>query len=121
MAWPCSSRCSPECPPDPETEMTRQLRRTVRALGVAIALFAAAGRLAAQQEPRSIDPGMTRAQVVERLGRPKGERSAGEFTYLFYANGCLKKCGIDDVVTLQNDAVVDAIFRGAGPVSLGAA
>ena len=86
----------------------------LRMLALAAATAVGASALRAQQEERTIDPGMTRAQVVERLGKPKGVRSAGEYTYLFYNNGCLKRCGIDDVVTLQGDAVVDAIFRGAG-------
>ena len=60
---------------------------------------------------RSIDPGMTQAQVVERLGEPAAVRATGNFTYLFYKNGCAKQCGMDDIVLLENDAVVDAVFR----------
>ena len=61
-----------------------------------------------------IDPGMTREQVVERLGRPNGERETGAFTYLFFRNGCERTCGMSDLVILENGGVVDAIFRRAG-------
>jgi len=69
--------------------------------------------LAAQVAPVQIDPGMTRAQVIERLGRPATERSSGGFTYLFFINGCERTCGMNDLVTLQGDSVVDAIFRAS--------
>ena len=58
-----------------------------------------------------IDPGMTKSQVVERLGKPWAERTSGVFTYLFYSNGRERAVGMSDLVILQNDAVVDAIFR----------
>ena len=58
-----------------------------------------------------IDPGMSRAQVVELLGRPATERSSNGFTYLFYINGCERTCGMNDLVTLRGDSVIDAIFR----------
>jgi hypothetical protein len=63
------------------------------------------------QPPVQIDPGMTRAQVVERLGNPATERSSNGFTYLFFINGCERTCGMNDLVTLRGDSVVDAIFR----------
>jgi hypothetical protein len=59
----------------------------------------------------TIDPGMTKAQVVEQLGAPASERVAGKYTYLFYKNGCEKECGMSDLVVLKEDAVVDAVFR----------
>jgi outer membrane protein assembly factor BamE (lipoprotein component of BamABCDE complex) len=62
---------------------------------------------------QSIDPGMTKAQVIERLGYPAAERSSGAFTYLFYQNGRERTVGMSDLVTLQNNAVVDAIFRSS--------
>ena len=67
--------------------------------------------LAAQDTPVQIDPGMTRAQVIERLGRPATERSSGGFTYMFFINGCERTCGMNDLVTLRDDSVIDAIFR----------
>jgi hypothetical protein len=60
----------------------------------------------------TIDPGMTREQVVARLGSPAAVRTAGSFTYLFFANGCPRTCGMDDLVTLEEGRVTDAIFRG---------
>src|SRR5688500_16652770 len=65
----------------------------------------------AQAPAVQIDPGMTRAQVVERLGRPATERSSNGFTYLFFINGCERTCGMNDLVTLRGDSVTDAIFR----------
>jgi len=73
-----------------------------------IALLCGATPLAAQAV---IDPGMTRALVVARLGKPALERTAGDATYLFYANGCLRTCGMNDVVVLDKGVVVDAVFR----------
>jgi hypothetical protein len=65
----------------------------------------------AAQAPKSIDPGMSEAKVVEHLGAPDASRIAGDFKYLFYHNNCIKQCGMDDVVILQKDSVVDAMFR----------
>jgi hypothetical protein len=84
------------------------------AAGVAISLTVAPLRtpLGAQAvREGTIDPGMTRAQVEERLGPPKVVRESGGATYLFYANGCVRSCGMDDLVVLEQDAVTDAIFR----------
>jgi hypothetical protein len=76
-------------------------------------LAAAASTSAAQDTTRTIDPGMSKAQVVEHLGAPVSERSDGAYTFLYYRNGCEKRCGMHDVVVLENDGVVDAIFRSA--------
>lgn len=74
---------------------------------LSLALPGAAGA----QAPATVDPGMSRAQVLERLGQPSGERATGAFTYLFFRNGCERTCGMSDLVTLRGDSVVDAIFR----------
>jgi hypothetical protein len=63
------------------------------------------------QSARTISPGMSRAKVVAALGAPSTERTVAEFRYLFYRNSCGKACGMNDLVILRNDAVVDAIFR----------
>jgi hypothetical protein len=76
-----------------------------------ILVLAAAAGAQAQGAAGSIDPGMSKEQVVERLGAPLVQRSSGSFTYLFYANGCERECGMNDLVILENDAVVDALFR----------
>jgi hypothetical protein len=59
----------------------------------------------------TIDPGMTRAQVIERLGKPATVRDYQGSTYLMYSNNCGKKCGMQDIVILDHDVVVDAVFR----------
>ena len=50
-------------------------------------------------------------KVVAALGAPTTERSVAEFRYLFYRNDCGARCGMNDLVILRNDAVVDAILR----------
>lgn len=85
-----------------------KLALTFAALGAGLlALPLAAGA-------QVIDPGMTREQVLERLGQPNGERTTGAYTYIFFRNGCERTCGMSDLVILENGAVVDAIFRRAG-------
>ena len=74
----------------------------VLALGVGIA---------PAQATDTIDPGMSRDQVVARLGQPLSSRSYDGYTYLFYRNGCEKKCGMNDIVVLDGGKVVDAVFR----------
>jgi len=63
------------------------------------------------QGPPTIDPGMTRAQVVAKLGEPMSTRTYEGHTYLLYKNGCERSCGMSDLVVLDSDKVVDAIFR----------
>jgi hypothetical protein len=63
------------------------------------------------QAVKTIDSGMTRAQVVAALGEPLSARSYQSFTYLLYKNGCEKTCGMNDLVTLDSGNVVDAVFR----------
>ena len=65
----------------------------------------------AQTGAGTIDPGMTRAQVIERLGKPATVRTYQGSTYLMYSNKCGKKCGMQDLVILEHDSVVDAVFR----------
>jgi hypothetical protein len=77
-----------------------------------VASLAIAAPLAAQ-DAAVIDPGMTRAEVVERLGKPLNERKSGGHTYLYYRNGCEKTCGMNDVVMLDDGKVSDAIFRSS--------
>ncbi|HEY7408563.1 MAG TPA: hypothetical protein VH638_09870 [Gemmatimonadaceae bacterium] len=92
-------------------------RVIVLSTALLIALAAAGVQGAAAQ---SIDPGMTKSQVIERLGAPAAERSSGPYTYLFYQNGRERTAGMSDLVILQNDAVVDAIFRSAARQYTGA-
>ena len=62
----------------------------------------------------TVSPGMSRTQVVAALGAPTTERTVAEFRYLFYRNDCGARCGMNDLVILRNDGVVDAIFRSPG-------
>ena len=75
------------------------------------ALVFAAGSAHAQTAAGTIDPGMTKAQVIEQLGKPATTRTFQGTTYLLYSNSCGKSCGMQDLVVLDNDAVVDAVFR----------
>lgn len=63
-------------------------------------------------QPPAIDPGMTRAQVVERFGAPFLTKAGRDsVTYLFYSNGREARVGMHDLVVLRGDVVVDAILR----------
>jgi hypothetical protein len=73
--------------------------------------FAVATPLRAQDTEQTIDPGMTRDQVVEHLGKPLNERKTGNGWFMFYGNGCERTCGMNDLVILEDGKVVDAIFR----------
>jgi SmpA/OmlA family protein len=64
------------------------------------------------QDVKTIRPGMSEADVRAAWGEPVTSRTAGEYAYLFYENGCLRACGTYDVVILQGGQVVDAIARG---------
>jgi len=81
--------------------------------GLVFVLLSAVAAPSVAQAPKSIDPGMSETKVVERLGTPDVSRSAGDYKYLFYHNDCIRKCGVDDVVILRSDSVVDAMFRSA--------
>jgi hypothetical protein len=91
-----------------------------KAITMVMALVACLGAAAADaQAPatptgQSIDPGMTRAEVEATLGTPVAARSVGSRSYLFFKNGRERSAGFYDLVLLENDAVVDAIFRAPG-------
>jgi hypothetical protein len=78
---------------------------------IALLVVAVAGSAGAQTG--SIDSGMTKEQVVARLGKPISEHSSGGSTYLYYSNGDEKKYGMHDMVALENGKVVDAVFRSS--------
>ncbi len=79
-----------------------------KVLFVTLFVVAAAGSASAQA---SIDPGMSKDQVIAKLGKPTSEHSSGTTTYLYYKNGQESKVGMSDMVALDNGKVVDAIFR----------
>jgi hypothetical protein len=62
----------------------------------------------------TVNPGMSEREVYEIWAAPAAVRRVGEYTYLFFRNGCEYTCGTMDVVTLQNGHVVDAIVRWDG-------
>jgi len=69
---------------------------------------------AAGDRGRTIAPGMAEREIYQLWGAPAAVRRAGEYTYLFFNNGCEYTCGTMDVVTLKDGAVVDAIVRWDG-------
>jgi hypothetical protein len=91
--------------------MSRRFMRSLAAALVAIVAIPAASLHA--QQPATIDPGMTRAQVVVKLGEPLSARMFDGYTYMLYRNGCEKECGMNDLVVLDSGKVVDAVFRSS--------
>src|SRR5260221_10388384 len=77
----------------------------------AVALMLVTSPVLAQQPVHVVSPGMSKAQVLAALGEPITLREAAGFTYIFYHNGCERRCGTNDIVVLRADSVVDAIFR----------
>jgi hypothetical protein len=80
----------------------------MRRLALFATLMMAAGSARAQS---TIDPGMSKAEVIAKLGKPSSEHSDGSSTYLYFRNGEERKYGMSDLVALENGKVVDAIFR----------
>jgi len=76
-----------------------------------LALLCAPAACLSQQKDKTVSPGMSEAQVVDALGQPAIKRNVGQRTYMFYANSCGRSCGMNDLVILSRDSVVDAIFR----------
>jgi hypothetical protein len=66
------------------------------------------------QDTGTVFPGMAERDVYSLWGAPVAVRHLGEFTYLYFPNGCEYSCGHLDVVTLQNGQVIDAIVRWPG-------
>lgn len=62
----------------------------------------------------TVNPGMSEREVYELWAAPAAVRRVGEYTYLFFRNGCEYTCGTMDVVTLKDGRVVDAIVRWEG-------
>src|SRR5260370_324870 len=62
----------------------------------------------------TIAPAMNEREIYGLWGAPAAVRRAGEYTYLFFKNGCEYTCGTMDVVTLKDGKVVDAILRWDG-------
>jgi hypothetical protein len=79
---------------------------------IAVAALAVSATVLPAQAAK-IDPGMTKDQVVAKLGEPLSVRSRNSFTYLLFRNGCEKKCGMNDLVVLDSGKVIDAVFRAS--------
>jgi hypothetical protein len=62
----------------------------------------------------TIAPGMSEREIYSLWGAPIGERHQGEWTFLYYRNGCEYTCGTEDVVFLKKGQVVDAVLRWPG-------
>jgi len=66
-----------------------------------------------------VRPGMTEAEVRARWGDPLAERTANDWTYMFYRNRREHRVGFEDVVMLQHGQVMDAIVRSPDHVYAG--
>jgi hypothetical protein len=100
------------------------MRRSLFALPAALAVLLLATPAAAQRAG-TIRPGMSEAEVRSVFGTPARVRQADGWTYLYYGNRCLPRCGSDDVVFLQDGEVVAAVLRApqrhfAGPAAAAA-
>jgi hypothetical protein len=62
----------------------------------------------------TVNPGMSEREIYELWAAPAAVRRVGQYTYLFFRNGCEYTCGTMDVVTLKGGRVVDAIVRWDG-------
>lgn len=78
---------------------------------IALALLCSPVACLSQPEGGTVTPGMSQAQVVAAIGKPATLRTVGNRTYMFYSNSCGSSCGMNDLVILSADSVVDAIFR----------
>lgn len=65
-------------------------------------------------ETGTIRPGMTAGEVIGVWGAPVADRTVGNWTFLYFRNGCEWACGTFDIVMLEGGQVVDAIVRGVG-------
>ena len=66
-----------------------------------------------------VRPGMTEAEVRSRWGAPLAERTANDWTYMYYRNKRERRVGFEDVVMLQHGQVMDAIVRSPDHVYAG--
>lgn len=66
------------------------------------------------EDTGTIAPGMGERDVYSMWGSPVAVRREGEYTYLYFQNGCEWTCGMQDLVILQSGKVVDAVLRWPG-------
>jgi hypothetical protein len=82
-------------------------------LGLLAVLTVLAGCTTGEQA-RTLEPGMTRAQVVSIMGKPDGFQSNGEVEVLEYTNRIISGWGwdrTDYIVTLRN-GVLESLATG---------
>ncbi len=89
------------------------MRTSLAGITFAVAAFTGVVPVVAAQTVRTVEPGMTREQVIATLGEPLSTRRFQGHTYLLFQNGCEKKCGMNDLVVLDSGKVVDAVFRSS--------
>ena len=66
------------------------------------------------EDTGTIAPGMGERDIYSIWGQPVAVRREGEYTYLYFQNGCEWTCGMQDLVILQSGKVVDAVLRWPG-------
>lgn len=87
---------------------------TLKALALLILCMPLLAGAVTAQEPPTIKPGMTEADVRAAWGEPLAVRKIDDRTYLYYRNDCLRTCGMHDIVFLEGGQVVNAIVRDKG-------
>lgn len=105
--------------PEPRTTPPQQARPTQRPAEPPArqAVAQPAARTDQPWTPRftgTVNPGMTADEVITQWGPPVARRTTGQWTYLYFRNGCEVSCGMLDVVFLQDGQVVDAVVRAPG-------
>jgi hypothetical protein len=84
--------------------------RMLLPLLIACAVIPVVAPLEAQQA-RAISPGMTDEDVRAVFGAPAVVRHGDGWTYFFYTNRCLPRCGTDDTVFFEDGRVVAAVLH----------
>ncbi|KAA3636221.1 MAG: hypothetical protein DWP92_09900 [Armatimonadetes bacterium] len=88
--------------------------RVVQALGLALILTLPS--CFTGQQITELDPGMTKQEVIDLLGRPDGFRSSGEYEALTYTHRMMSGWTFDraDYIVILRDGLV--VEYGAGEV-----
>ncbi len=111
-ATPAPANTAPAPAPEPVAEPVRPEPVPVRPVRASTNQFG--------EEPwfpsdtGTVRPGMTSDEVVATWGPSVADRAVGNWTFLYFRNGCEQACGTFDVVMLEGGQVVDAIVRGFG-------
>jgi hypothetical protein len=84
--------------------------RRLLPFAIAFALVSVASPLVGQQA-RVISAGMTVDDVRSTFGAPSVVRQGDGWTYFFYTNRCLPRCGTDDTVFFADGRVIAAVLH----------